>query len=237
MSDLVREIVDDYLCRNSADEAVRRSLTAVDGLRPATKGHPGPAWAPVRGIARRAARRARSGSGLMKVIDAGVILGLMLPLPFSDQATEAILESRRQGEELFAPALLEYEVCSALRRALSRGLLDDQVAAKALDLLARCTSSRSPPPLRCTTGLWPGQVVSASPRPTTRSILALAEELWLQTADHRRPSGQVCSGVGRRLGGIGRPERYLTASAEAVIRPPVLHLTLEHLDLPKPSSV
>lgn len=71
----------------------------------------------------------------MMVIDAGVVLALALPLPFSDQATARVRALRQAKEELFAPALLEYEVCSALRRAVTRGIMDEQAAADALDLL------------------------------------------------------------------------------------------------------
>jgi predicted nucleic acid-binding protein len=71
----------------------------------------------------------------MMVIDAGVVLALVLPLPFSAQATERIRSLRRAREELYAPALLEYEVCSALRRAVSREILDEGAAGAALDMI------------------------------------------------------------------------------------------------------
>lgn len=71
----------------------------------------------------------------MMVVDAGVVLALALPLPFSAKAAERLRSLKRSREELFAPALLEYEVCSALRRAVSRGLLGADAAAKALELL------------------------------------------------------------------------------------------------------
>lgn len=71
----------------------------------------------------------------MMVVDAGVVLALVLPLPFSEQASTRIRALRTAREELYAPALLEYEVCSALRRAVARGLLDEVAAGRALSLV------------------------------------------------------------------------------------------------------
>ncbi|NLE11687.1 MAG: type II toxin-antitoxin system VapC family toxin [Actinobacteria bacterium] len=69
------------------------------------------------------------------VLDAGVVLALALPLPFSEQAADRVHSLKQAREGLLAPALLEYEVCSALRRAVARGLLDADAARRALDLM------------------------------------------------------------------------------------------------------
>ena len=69
----------------------------------------------------------------MLVIDAGVVLALLLPLPFSDHAAAEVRSLTEAREELFAPALLEYEVCSAIRRAVARKIIDDSEAGQALD--------------------------------------------------------------------------------------------------------
>lgn len=69
------------------------------------------------------------------VIDAGVVLALVLPLPFSNQASACIRSAREAREDLYAPALLEYEVCSALRRAVSRRLIDEDTASRAMSLI------------------------------------------------------------------------------------------------------
>ncbi len=69
------------------------------------------------------------------VVDAGVVLALVLPLPFSAQAADRVRSLRQAREELFAPALLEYEVCSALRRAVTRKILDEPEAAAALEFI------------------------------------------------------------------------------------------------------
>jgi len=72
----------------------------------------------------------------MMVLDAGVVLALALPLPYSDQAADRVRALKQSREELYAPALLEYEVCSVLRRGVARQLLDAGAAAEALDLIA-----------------------------------------------------------------------------------------------------
>ena len=69
----------------------------------------------------------------MLVVDAGVVLALLLPLPFSDRAAAEVRSLCEAREELFAPALLEYEVCSAIRRAVARKIIDDSEAGQALD--------------------------------------------------------------------------------------------------------
>jgi predicted nucleic acid-binding protein len=69
----------------------------------------------------------------MIVVDAGMVLGLVLPLPFSNQVGAAMRTFAQAGEELYAPALLEYEVCSVLRRAISRGLIDPGRAGQAIE--------------------------------------------------------------------------------------------------------
>jgi predicted nucleic acid-binding protein len=67
------------------------------------------------------------------VVDAGVVLALLLPLPFSDRAAAEVRSLCEAREELYAPALLEYEVCSAVRQAVARKIFDGDRAAQALD--------------------------------------------------------------------------------------------------------
>ena len=69
----------------------------------------------------------------MIVIDAGVVLALLLPLPFSDRAAAEVRSLSEAREELFAPALLEYEVCSVIRRAVTRNIIDNDRAGQAID--------------------------------------------------------------------------------------------------------
>lgn len=71
----------------------------------------------------------------MIVVDACLVLGLALPLPYSEQATARVRLLKEEREELYAPALLEYEVRSALRRAVARRIVDDEMARSALALI------------------------------------------------------------------------------------------------------
>jgi predicted nucleic acid-binding protein len=71
----------------------------------------------------------------MMVVDASVALALVLPLPYSEAATTKMRLLLEERHELFAPALLEYEVCSALRRAVARKIIDDAAPSRALELI------------------------------------------------------------------------------------------------------
>lgn len=69
------------------------------------------------------------------VVDANLVLALMLPFPHSGLAADALRARIQARDRLYAPALLEYEVCSALRRAVTLGILPSNVASEALELL------------------------------------------------------------------------------------------------------
>jgi predicted nucleic acid-binding protein len=69
----------------------------------------------------------------MMVVDAGVVLALLLPLPFSDQAAAKVRSLTEACEELLTPALLEYEVCSAIRKMIAQQIIDEKAATQALD--------------------------------------------------------------------------------------------------------
>jgi predicted nucleic acid-binding protein len=85
---------------------------------------------------RYAANGTQTSAGtLMVVVDAGVVLSLVLPLPFSEQASTMLRALTQAGEKLYAPALLEYEVCSVLRRAISQGIIDSACAEQGIELL------------------------------------------------------------------------------------------------------
>ena len=66
------------------------------------------------------------------VIDANMLAALILPLPYSDQATQRIMAWKRDGSELLAPVLLEYELASILRKAVIAQWLTNDLAVEAL---------------------------------------------------------------------------------------------------------
>ena len=76
------------------------------------------------------------------VIDSNLIAAVVLPLPYSDQATQKLITWKRAGAELLAPVLLEYEVAAILRKAVvARWLTTDlafQAIGEVLALNVRC---------------------------------------------------------------------------------------------------
>ncbi len=125
------------------------------------------------------------------VIDSNLIAAVVLPLPYSDQATHKLIAWKRAGAELLAPALLEYEIAAILRKAVvARWLTTDlavEAMGKILALNVRCltpTAHLHEQALRWADRLGHSKAYDAQ-------YLALAEqegiELW--TADRRLASG------------------------------------------------
>jgi predicted nucleic acid-binding protein len=71
----------------------------------------------------------------MVIVDAGIVLALISPLPVSETAATRVRALKEAQEELYAPALLEYEVCSGLRRAVAHRFLAPEAATAAIDLI------------------------------------------------------------------------------------------------------
>jgi predicted nucleic acid-binding protein len=67
------------------------------------------------------------------VIDANLIAALVLPLAYSDRATQKVVAWEQAGFELLAPALLEYEVAAVLRKAVVAQWLTTDLALEAID--------------------------------------------------------------------------------------------------------
>lgn len=125
------------------------------------------------------------------VIDSNLIAAVVLPLPYSDQATQKIIAWKRAGAELLAPVLLEYEIAAILRKAIvARWLTTDlavEAIGKVLTLNVRCltpTANLHERALRWADRLGHSKAYDAQ-------YLALAEqegiELW--TADRRLANG------------------------------------------------
>lgn len=55
------------------------------------------------------------------VVDANLVAALLIRLPYSQEARDKLCGWREAREELVAPTLLEYEVCSTLHRAVRAG--------------------------------------------------------------------------------------------------------------------
>ncbi|MGD2048740.1 MAG: type II toxin-antitoxin system VapC family toxin [Chloroflexota bacterium] len=65
---------------------------------------------------------------MMIVIDANIILALMLPLAYSELATEKFNNWKTTEIELHAPLLLQYEVISVLRKTVVSGWITTEQA-------------------------------------------------------------------------------------------------------------
>ena len=131
------------------------------------------------------------------VIDSNLITAVVLPLPYSDQATQKIIAWKRAGAELLAPVLLEYEIAAVLRKAVvARWLTTDlavEAIGKVLALNVRCltpTANLHERALRWADRLGHSKAYDAQ-------YLALAEqegiELW--TADRRLANGAQQAGA------------------------------------------
>jgi predicted nucleic acid-binding protein len=131
------------------------------------------------------------------VVDASLIAALVLPLPYSDQATQRIMAWKRAGLELLAPVLLEYEIAAILRKAVVAQWLTTDLAVEAigrvLALSIRClapTAHLHERALRWADRLGHSKAYDAH-------YLALAEqegiELW--TADRRLANGSQQAGA------------------------------------------
>jgi predicted nucleic acid-binding protein len=131
------------------------------------------------------------------VIDANLIAALVLPLPYSDEATRAMMNWQRTGTELIAPVLLEYEVAAILRKAIVAQWLSEDLALEALDTImelnVRCfgpTRDLHERALRWADRLGHSKAYDVQ-------YLALAEEQGVEfwTADRRLVNGALQAGV------------------------------------------
>jgi predicted nucleic acid-binding protein len=131
------------------------------------------------------------------VVDANLIVSLVIPLPYSGRAAQLFKEWKRSNVELFAPLLLEYEMTSALRKAVVSGILKTEEAHKALEQVSRLGIVFVPASaaLHARALWWAEQI--RQPAAYDAQYLALAEqqgaEFW--TADRRLAETSKSMGV------------------------------------------
>jgi len=121
------------------------------------------------------------------VVDANLCVALIVPLPYSDAAVKKWLFCGMNRISLYAPFLWEYEVVSALRKAMVAGIINRDETEKALQRLFILGVETIPPDkdLHRSALLWSERI--GQPVAYDGQYLALAEalqaELW--TADKR----------------------------------------------------
>ena len=121
------------------------------------------------------------------VIDANIAVALAVELPYSSAARARIAAWQAAQSGIYVPVLWEYEVASALRKAVHAGLLAPDEAGRALEILLQMNLERVEPDLALHQAAlrWAeciGQIVAYDAQ-----YLALAERLGAEfwTADRR----------------------------------------------------
>ena len=144
---------------------------------------------------------------MIVVLDANVVAATILPLPYSDQATDALTSWGLASAELHAPLLLQYELTSTLRKAVVAGWMTSDGAADAmrtiLDLSILCHAPTFE--LHESAQRWADRLGQSNAYDA--HYLALANELRadMWTADKRLATGARQSGVDwvRWIGELG----------------------------------
>lgn len=131
------------------------------------------------------------------IVDANLITAIVLPLPYSDQATQKILEWKQAGVGLLAPSLLEYEVAAVLRKAVVADLLTAAIAVEAMRKVLALNLQSIPPTFELHESAlrWADRLGHS--KTYDAHYLALAEQsqadLW--TADKRLANSARQAGV------------------------------------------
>lgn len=67
------------------------------------------------------------------VVDANIVTAILVPLPYSGQATHKMMEWQNADVVLAAPTLLEYELTLTLRKATVAGIITAAEAIQAIE--------------------------------------------------------------------------------------------------------
>ncbi len=121
------------------------------------------------------------------VVDANVIVALVLPLSYSATSSELVSAWKQADRSLLAPQLLQYEVASALRRAVAEGWLTTESAIGALGAIENLGIDLRPPTseLQALSLQWADRLSRTSTYDTHYLALANHERLDFFTADKR----------------------------------------------------
>jgi len=111
------------------------------------------------------------------VVDANLVAALVIELPYSQKASDKLVAWERAGEELAAPTLMEYEVCSTLRKVLLAGWIAAEEAQVALIRMRRLGIHTVPPTVALHRAALQWAQRLGRSRTYDAQYMALAEEL------------------------------------------------------------
>lgn len=119
------------------------------------------------------------------VVDARVIVALLIPMAHSADSSQKVAAWQAEATDLYAPLLFEYEMVSAVRRAVAAGMIGPAQAAEAAEslLMLGVQTVRPTRALHRRALAWSEQLPSGSGYDA--QYVALAEQLRadLWTAD------------------------------------------------------
>lgn len=121
------------------------------------------------------------------VIDANLVVGAVIQQPYTSQITGVLSLWERIDEHLIAPDLLEYEVTSALRRAITIGVLDERAAVSTLHIIRALGIELSVPSRELNESAlrWAARIGQSKAYDAQYLALASRENAPLWTADRR----------------------------------------------------
>ena len=131
------------------------------------------------------------------VIDANLVAAIVLPLPYSDQATRRITAWKQAGVEMLAPVLLEYEIAAVLRKAVVAQWFTTDVAIEAMANILALNVECLPltPNLHEQALRWAHRLGHSKTYDAHYVALAEQEGAELWTADRRLANGARQLGV------------------------------------------
>lgn len=130
-------------------------------------------------------------------IDANLALGAAIPQPYSPQIVATLRMWQQNNERLIAPYLFEYEVTTALRRAVTIGIFDQQTAIRALQTtLSLGIELIAPSQDLDLSALALAERIGQSKAHDAQYLaLAVRENATLWTADRRLAQGAATAGL------------------------------------------
>lgn len=79
------------------------------------------------------------------VVDANIVTALAIPLPYSAEASQIMEQWKHENVEIYAPVLLDYEVSSALRKAVALSILLPGDVRNTLEKINQLNIHKVPP--------------------------------------------------------------------------------------------